>query len=85
MKTIISRYGNVKAGAFNKMTLDADTGDGTTLNDVERVLSKLGISIRDSNLSFKDFSTILEEIASRWQTLDNVSQRAIANAFAGVR
>lgn len=85
LKTIISRYGNVKAGAFNKMTLDADTGDGTTLNDVERVLSKLGISIRDSNLSFKDFSTILEEIASRWQTLDNVSQRAIANAFAGVR
>ncbi|MBO7732411.1 MAG: phage tail tape measure protein [Methanobrevibacter sp.] len=85
LKTIISRYGNVKAGAYDKLTLEADTENGTKLNDVERVLSKLGINMRDSNLSFKDFSAILTEIAGRWQSLDNVSKKAIAGAFAGIR
>lgn len=85
LKTIISRYGNVKAGAYNQLTFDADTSDGTQVNDVERVLNKLGISIRSSNLEFKSFSDVLDEIAERWDTLDTVSKKAIANAFAGVR
>ena len=65
------------------MTFDADTSDGTQVNDVERVLNKLGISIRSSNLEFKSFSDVLGEIAERWDTLDTVSKKAIANAFAG--
>lgn len=86
LKTIISRFGNVKAGAFNKLNLDEENSDTTEkLNDVERVLNKLGISMRDTNLQFKDFDEVLDEIAAKWETLDNVSKKAIANAFAGVR
>lgn len=86
LKTIISRYGNVKAGAYNKLNVDSESSDiSENLNDVERVLSKIGISIRSTNLEFKDFDEILEEVADRWDTLDNVSKRAIATAFAGVR
>lgn len=82
----MSRYGNVKAGAFNKINVENETEDtGENLNDVERVLTKIGVSIRDTNLQFKDFDTVLDEIASRWENLDNVSKKAIANAFAGVR
>ena len=80
----MSRYGNVKAGAFNKINVENETEDtGENLNDVERVLTKIGVSIRDTNLQFKDFDTVLDEIASRWENLDNVSKKAIANAFAG--
>lgn len=57
----------------------------TQLNDVERVLGKIGITLRDTNTQFKDFSVVLAEIAERWDTLDNVSKRAISTAFAGVR
>lgn len=86
MKTILSRFGNVKAGAFNKINLDEENGDTTEkLNDVERVLNKLGISMRDTNLQFKDFDEVLDEIAEKWDSLDNVSKKAIANAFAGIR
>lgn len=86
MKTIISRYGNVKAGAYNKLNTDDETSETSeNLNDVERVLHKLNIDIRDSNLNFKDFDVVLDEIAEKWGTLDNVSKKAIANAFAGVR
>lgn len=84
LKTIISRFGNVKAGAFNQLNLDEENADTTEkLNDVEKVLNKLGISMRDTNLQFKDFDEVLDEIADRWETLDNVSKKAIANAFAG--
>lgn len=86
LKTIISRYGNVKAGAYSKLNLDADTMDDTkAVNDVERVLRNLGISIRSSNLEFRDFDEVLGEIAKKWTTLDTVSQKAIATSFAGIR
>ena len=86
MKTILSRYGNVKAGAYEKLTTGADDEDAEgKLNDVERVLSKIGISIRETNLQFKDFDKVLAEIADKWITLDNVSKKAVANAFAGTR
>jgi TP901 family phage tail tape measure protein len=82
----MSRYGNVKAGAYNKLNVDSESSDTSEkLNDVERVLNKMGISIRKTNLEFKDFDEVLDEIADRWGTLDNVTKRAMANAFAGVR
>ena len=86
LKTIISRYGNVKAGAYGKMNVDTEATDDTNaINDVERVLKNLGISIRSSNLQFRDFSDVLSEIAQRWQTLDTVSKKAVATSFAGIR
>ena len=86
LKTIISRYGNVKAGAYNKINVNAESTDTSeNLNDVEKVLNKIGISIRNTNLEFKDFDEVLSEIAEKWNTLDNVSKKAIANAFAGIR
>lgn len=86
LKMIMSRFGNVKAGAYNKLNLDAETVDeGQAVNDVEKVLKKLGISIRDANLNFKDFDEVLDEVAAQWNNLDNVSKRAISTAFAGTR
>ena len=86
MKTIMSRYGNVKASAYDTLNLSNSTDTSSDdLNDVEKILTKLGISMRDTNLEFKDFDDILDEIAGKWSTLDTVSKRAIANAFAGTR
>lgn len=86
LKTIISRYGNVKAGAYTKLNTESESSDeNVNINDVERVLSKLGISIRRSNLEFKDFDEVLDSIAEKWNTLDRVSQKAVATAFAGIR
>lgn len=86
LKTIMSRYGNVKAGAYNKLNVDSESDDTSEkLNDVERILTKMGISIRKTNLEFKDFDEVMDEIAEKWGTMDNVSKKAIANAFAGIR
>ena len=84
LKTILSRYGNVKPGVFSGMSLDSE-GIDDSVNDIEKVLSKLGISIRESNLEFRDFSDVLEEIGEKWDSFDEVTQNAIATAMAGTR
>lgn len=85
LKTLLSRYGNVKAGVFSSMGLDDDGETTENINDIEKVLSKLGIRIRNTNLEMRDISSVLDELGEKWVTLDTVSKNAVATAFAGTR
>ena len=86
IKTMLSRYGNVKAGTYSGMNITGDQNETTeSLNDIEKVLRKLGISLRSSNLEFREFDDVLDDIAAKWDTLDSVSKNAIATAMAGTR
>lgn len=78
-KTLFARMNNVAAGNF----VDEETGE--SLNDVETVLNELDIALRDVNGEFRDSDDVLDEVASKWGTFDNVAQHAIATAFAGTR
>ena len=57
--------------------------DGEDLSNVETVLKKNGIALRDATGQFKEFDDVLDETASKWKNFDSVTQRAVANAFAG--
>lgn len=76
MKSILSRMNQIRAGKF----LDAETGEA--LNDVEKVLNKIGITMRDTNNQFLNSETILDTIGKKWNTFDSIQQRAIATAIA---
>lgn len=78
-KTLFARMGSIEAGVF----VDSETGE--SLNDVEQVVGKIGIALRDENGEFRDFSQVLDEVAQKWDTLDSVSQHALATAFSGTR
>lgn len=78
-KTLFARMNNVAAGNF----IDEETGE--SLNDVETVLNKLGIALRDTNGEFRSSSEVLAEVGSRWTTFNTVQQHAIATAMAGTR
>lgn len=82
-KTILSRYGNVKAGAFESIMESDESMEN--INDTERVLSALGISIRNSKMEMRDFGDTLDELASKWVTYSSVEKNAIATAMAGTR
>ena len=83
LKTMLSRYGNVKFGSFE--ALEGDEGEESNINDVERVLNALGIQIRTSKMEMRDFADVLDDIAEKWITLTTVEQNAIAVALGGVR
>lgn len=78
-KTLFARMNNVAAGNF----IDSETGEA--LNDVEKVLGELGIALRDTSGVFRESGDVLDEVASKWNTYDNVQRHAIATAFAGTR
>lgn len=77
-KTIFSRLQSVAAGK------DIDDA-GDKINDVEKVLSGLGIRLRDSMSQFRNMGDVLDEIAGKWDSYSNVQQRQIATSVAGIR
>lgn len=84
LRTLISRYSNVKAGVFTSMGEEAEE-TSSNINDIEKVLGKLGIRIRTSGTEMRSIEDVLDELAEKWDTLDDVSRNAVASAFAGVR
>lgn len=85
MKSILARYGNVKAGVFTSMGLNDDGETTENINDIEKVLSKLGIKIRTSATDMRSMTDVLDELSGKWITLDEVSKNAVATAFGGTR
>lgn len=86
MRTILARYGNVKAGAFTRMTgMENSDADLENINDIEKVLGKVGIRIRENAQEFRNFGDVIDELSLKWQKYDSVTKNAIATAMAGVR
>lgn len=84
LRTLISRYSNVKAGVFTSMGEEAED-TSANINDIEKVLGKLGIRIRTSATEMRDIESVLDELAGKWDALDDISRNAVGTAFAGVR
>ena len=76
-KTLFARIQDLELGK----TLD----DGTTLGSYSQALSKVGINIKDTSGEMKNMDAILEEMATKWNTLGNAEKTALAQSVAGVR
>lgn len=76
-KTLFARIQDLELGD----TLE----DGTTLGTYSQALSKVGIDIKTTSGEMKDMNTILDEMGSKWNTLSNDTQVALAQSVAGVR
>lgn len=77
LKTIFARIQGLNLGE----TLD----DGTTLNKYSEALDRVGISIFENNGEIKKMDAILDEMASKWEVLNEDQQIALAQTVAGVR
>ena len=80
LKSIISRYGEMKVG----MTVDSE-GEVIDYNKVDTALKSVGISIKDAQGQFRDFDDVIFELSEKWDALDKNTQRYIATIMAGNR
>lgn len=78
VNAIFSRMGNIKLSRLK----DYENG-GEDLSNVETVLKKNGIALRDAAGQFREFDDVLAETANKWKEFDSVTRRAVGNAFAG--
>lgn len=77
--TIFARMGSIKLSRLDEYKEET----GEDLNNVETVLRGEGINLRDQTGDFRDLGDVLDEVAAKWDTYSQVSQNAIAQAFAG--
>lgn len=71
---------------LQKVAAGVDIDDeGESLNEVDTVLRRLGISITDTAGNFRNMGDVLDEIGSKWNEYTNVEQAQIATAIAGTR
>lgn len=77
LKTLFARIQGLSLGE----TLE----DGTDLTKYSEALMKVGISIKEQDGSLREMDDILDDMASKWQTLNKDQQVALAQTVAGVR
>lgn len=78
-KSIFARFGQIKAGNF----VDNETGED--LSDVQKVLAKFNIELYNSEGEMRNVGTILDEIAGKWESYNDVQKNALTTALAGKR
>ena len=76
-KSIYSRMNNIKIGRL------IDDESGESLSDTEAALNKLGIQLRDTADTYRNFDEVLNDIGSRWKDFSQAEQNAISVAIAG--
>jgi TP901 family phage tail tape measure protein len=82
MKTIVARFTEMKKAVGDVVTVD---GEEVNVNKVEEDLRSAGVALRDVNGEFRDNDDVLLELASKWDSLDIMTQRYIATTAAGSR
>lgn len=80
MNTIMTRMRRVNESDYVK----ASNGEITTINDVDRALSRVGVSIRDENGEMKDTIQVIRELSKVWNSIDDdMTKQNIVYAMAG--
>ena len=67
---------------YKKAGVDIDD-EGESLNNVEKVLNKFDIKLRDSMHEFRNMEDVIDEVGQKWKNFNSVQQQQIATAIAG--
>lgn len=81
-QSIISRISKITA----KVDLDDlvdEQGITHTINDADKVLSKYGITLVDTNGKMREIGTVLDEIGEKWNNMSTLEQNQLAYVVAG--
>lgn len=81
-KSIFARMSDIKAQNYE---LVDDDGTTQLLSDVESSLKKVGIDLRKTVTEYNSYADVLDNLAAKWNTLNDVQRNELAKAFAGTR
>lgn len=82
MKTIVARFTEMKKAPGDIVEVD---GEEISVNKVEAALKSVGVQLRDTQGQFRELDDVFLELASKWDSLDVMSQRYVATMAAGSR
>lgn len=82
MKTIVARFTEMKKAPTDIINVE---GEEISVNKVEAALKSVGVELRNTTGEFRDLDDVFLELASKWDSLDVMSQRYVATMAAGSR
>ena len=59
--------------------------EGLDISNVDTVLKQYGITLRNTNGTFRDTSKVLEELSVKWKDFNSAQKSEISTVIAGVR
>lgn len=77
LKTIYARLGDLKVDGVDEF--------GVSLGEVSSQMVQMGIQILDQEGNLRDMSSVIAEVASKWNTWTEAQKQAAAVAMAGKR
>ena len=77
LKTVYARLGDLKVDGVDEF--------GTKLGEVSSQLQTMGINILDTNGDMRDMTSVMTEVADKWNTWTSAQKQAAAIAMAGKR
>ena len=78
VKSIVARYSQIKANKF----VDYETGE-ESVRMLESVLGKIGVKIRDNLTDYRDLGDVLQDVAEKYSSLNDVERNAVNTAMFG--
>ena len=76
--TLIARLHNIRTAGYN-------AEDETKINDIQKALANINIALLDQDGNWRKMETIFQEIAEKWDTLNDKTKSYIATTMAGVK
>lgn len=71
---------------MTKISAGKDLDDATmSLNDVDKVLTKMNISLKDSNGQIRDLGDVLDEVGAKWDTFTRNEQNQLNKYRLGIQ
>lgn len=77
LKTVFAR--------MEDLDINGKSEDGATLGNVSNQLKEVGINVLDAQGNLRDLGGVIEEVGAKWQTWNNNTKVAVAQAVAGTR
>lgn len=59
--------------------------EGESISNVDTVLKQYGITLRNTDGTFRDTSKVLEELSVKWKDFNSAQKSELATTIAGVR
>ena len=87
MQILQQRTNNIFVGELktDPTTLVDSEGEALSLNNVDKALQSVGITLQNAQGEFRDFDDVILELAEHWNELSTNEQRYVATTMAGNR
>lgn len=76
LKSMMARYAQIKEKGFNEE-------DATNINMVTKALKEAGIVAVDESGQLRNFGDVIDELMTKWPTLDENTKRYVATTIGG--